>query len=369
MIAETKEMTPYTLQRAGVGAEGIQHVDSTAILVGVEDVLVADRYRKDLGDVADLKASIVEVGLLNPVTVRPWHGGYRLVAGERRLTAFKALGLAEIPARVARDIADARDALVAERDENTARKEMLPSEKAALGMAIEEMEKPAAKARQGARNDLISTSSSREQDVSHPARDAAAEAVDLSPATYTRLKTMVTLATDENQPEDVREAAQVGLEVIDAGGAIRGEYDRVKEVRRKSESVTVETPAASDVRALRRDELAAYHADLASRFPLPRLAFSAEAFNRYTSESSFAQSAREHGAKYAHTEKSYARHAAQSADWLERSSTNIEVAFDVFSHIDFSTITPEQAVDALQRIEALPRQLNLFIRELKGITK
>lgn len=366
MIAETKEMTPYTLQRAGVGAEGIQHVDSTAILVGVEDVLVADRYRKDLGDVADLKASIVEVGLLNPVTVRPWHGGYRLVAGERRLTAFKALGLAEIPARVARDIADARDALVAERDENTARKEMLPSEKAALGMAIEEMEKPAAQERMLA-GKAPCVPGNTGSDSGHKSRDAAAEAVDLSPATYTRLKTMVNLATDENQPEDVREAAQVGLEVIDAGGAIRGEYDRVKEIRRKSESVTMESPAGAG-RPLDHDSRV-WHESLAAKYPLPRIAFDAEGRDRHATLDAFQASARRYGVEYQFNEKSYARHAAQSADWLERSSTNIEVAFDVFSHIDFSTITPEQAVEALQRIEALPRQLNLFIRELKGITK
>ena len=158
MDSATQVETPHVLQNAGVVAKGNQHTDSTALLISVEDVLVTERYRQDLGELDDLVSSIVEVGLLNPITVREWHGGYRLVAGERRLSAFKKLGLSEIPARVARDIADARDALIAERDENTARKEMLPSEKTALGMAIEEMERPKAKARQGIRNDLIATS-------------------------------------------------------------------------------------------------------------------------------------------------------------------------------------------------------------------
>ncbi|WP_244304822.1 ParB/RepB/Spo0J family partition protein [Leucobacter viscericola] len=362
-------MTPLALQRAGVVVERNQRVDSTAIHVGVEDVLVADRYRRDLGDIADLKASIVEVGLLNPITVREWHGGYRLVAGERRLTAFKALGLAEIPARVARDIADARDALVAERDENTARKEMLPSEKASLGMAIEEMEKPAAKERQAAslikardaRWNSLSGSRDPDREKEVRARDVAAEAVGLGPASYRRIKNLITTAADDTNPEPLREAAREGIENIDAGGPIRGEYDRVKELRQKESTVTVEP-------ATKRDEADAWHAELAARYPLPRIAFEAEGHERHENAESFARAASYHGAKYRFNEKSYAKHAAQSADWLERSSMNLEVAVDVLSHIDFSTITPEQALEALQRIEAVPRQLNLYIRSLKGIT-
>lgn len=71
---------------------------------------------------------------------------------------------------------------MAERDENTARKPMLPTEAAALGMAIEEMEKPAAKARQGARTDLHSATGGGMS--GHEARDvaAAAEAVRLPSA-------------------------------------------------------------------------------------------------------------------------------------------------------------------------------------------
>lgn len=362
MNAEVIEMTPRLLQQGGVGTEGDQCVDSTAILLGVEDVIVADRFRKELGDVSDLKESIVQVGLLNPITVREWHGGFRLVAGERRLTAFMQLGLAEIPARVARDIGDARDALVAERDENTARKEMLPSEKAALGMAIEEFEKPAAAERQGARNDLVGTSCSREHEVEGSrSRDVAAEAVDLSPATYTRLKTLVNLSTDEEQPAEVQEAARDALEAIDHGAPIRRGYDKVKEIRRKSESVTVETtpPAESAARE--------WHARLAAKYPTAKHAYEAEGHERSATLNAFKTAVRSYGIEYRFTEVTYGKHARTSQDRLYRASISLETAIGVFEHIDLETITKEQAEDALQRIDA--RQFNLIIRSLKEISK
>ena len=61
----------------------------------------------------ELKASIQQAGLLQPVVVRPapqGGGGYQLIAGERRLRACQALGWERIPA-VTRD-ADDRTLLV-----------------------------------------------------------------------------------------------------------------------------------------------------------------------------------------------------------------------------------------------------------------
>ena len=231
--AETKEISRPSSQDSTAAQ------DSAAVLVAVDSVLVADRYRHDLGEVTGLARSIVNIGLLNPITVISYHGGFRLVAGERRLRAFESLGLAEIPARIARDIVEARDLLVAERDENTERKPMLPSESAALGMAIEAMERPAALDRQ-ASSRFGAGPGTRTGDEVRP-RDIAAEAIGMGEATYRRIKTIMGVAADENETEEVREVAQTAVAAIDAGAPVRGEYDRVKEVRRKSESVTVET--------------------------------------------------------------------------------------------------------------------------------
>ncbi|HEX9652148.1 MAG TPA: ParB/RepB/Spo0J family partition protein [bacterium] len=48
----------------------------------------------------ELKQSIAENGVIQPITVREMDSGYQLIAGERRLRAVKDLGLDRIPAYV-----------------------------------------------------------------------------------------------------------------------------------------------------------------------------------------------------------------------------------------------------------------------------
>lgn len=361
MSAQAEE-APHLLEQAGAGTDGDQYRQSIAetFSLPVDSVIVADRYRKEIGDVSELAASIVEIGLLNPITVRPWHGGYRLVAGERRLTAFKAIGLPEIPVRVARDIADARDALVAERDENTQRKPMLPSEAAALGMAIEEIEKPAARERQGARNDLVETSGSRDPEVAKPElrpRDIAAEAIGMGEATYRRIKTVKTLADDDTQPERVRETARDALAAIDKGASVRSEYERVKSAK----------STASDPRSNEANGTNDYLRGLADKYPTLRLAFEGEQGARYSTLDSLDYAARKAGVKWRFTERQWQVNVKTSTDILNRSSMAIEVALDAISErVDMSTITPEQANEALERLNS--SALTRIIRKLKEIS-
>jgi ParB family chromosome partitioning protein len=63
---------------------------------------------------AALARSIREVGVLQPVVVRPRDGGYELVVGERRLRAARLAGLASIPAivREGDDTESLREALI-----------------------------------------------------------------------------------------------------------------------------------------------------------------------------------------------------------------------------------------------------------------
>jgi ParB family chromosome partitioning protein len=78
---------------------------------------------------ASLAASIQEVGLLQPVIVRPRNTGFELIAGERRLRAAKRAGLATIPA-VVRD-SDDTDSLREGLMENIHREDLGPLELAA----------------------------------------------------------------------------------------------------------------------------------------------------------------------------------------------------------------------------------------------
>src|SRR5690348_13748352 len=98
--------------------------------VGLHEIKVGDRARTNLGDLADLTASIEELGLLQPIVVTEDH---ELIAGGRRLEACRKLGMAEVEVTIAERITDAAGLLSAERDENTCRKDMTPSELVAIG--------------------------------------------------------------------------------------------------------------------------------------------------------------------------------------------------------------------------------------------
>ena len=87
--------------------------------------------RQDVDPVAleELKASIRQAGLLQPVVVRSGKdGGYELIAGERRLRACQALGWERIPA-VKRDVDD-RTVLTLALIENLQRDDLSPVDEA-----------------------------------------------------------------------------------------------------------------------------------------------------------------------------------------------------------------------------------------------
>ncbi|MBC7868936.1 ParB/RepB/Spo0J family partition protein [Candidatus Saccharibacteria bacterium] len=67
-----------------------------------EIVADPDQPRRQFEEAAleDLAASIAEHGILQPIVVTPYRGGYQIVAGERRYRAAKLVGLDKIPALV-----------------------------------------------------------------------------------------------------------------------------------------------------------------------------------------------------------------------------------------------------------------------------
>ena len=100
------------------------------IEVSIEHVVVQDRFRKDFGDIDGLAASIKELGLLQPIGI---DSGYRLVFGERRLRACKQLGQDKVKVR----FVNLDSLLKGELAENEFRKDFTPSERVAIGAAIE----------------------------------------------------------------------------------------------------------------------------------------------------------------------------------------------------------------------------------------
>lgn len=99
--------------------------------------------------------SIRENGILNPVIVRPdQSGNYEMISGHRRLHAAKIVGLKKVPA-IVKEMSD-DEAIIKMVDANIQREEILPSEKAfAYKMKMDAMK------RQGARNDIASSTSTQ----------------------------------------------------------------------------------------------------------------------------------------------------------------------------------------------------------------
>ena len=63
------------------------------------------RQDYDESKLAELKSSIQEKGILQPILVRPITNGYEVVAGERLLRAARSLNLLEVPA-IIKDVTD-----------------------------------------------------------------------------------------------------------------------------------------------------------------------------------------------------------------------------------------------------------------------
>lgn len=120
---------------AGESASGLLEVPVNAVAPNPKQ----PRTRFDEETIGALAASIREVGILQPIVVRrAGDGRYEMIAGERRLRAAKAAGLATVPV-VVRDSDDQdllREALI----ENIHREDLGPIEQAeAFRQLLEEL--------------------------------------------------------------------------------------------------------------------------------------------------------------------------------------------------------------------------------------
>jgi protein gp37/ParB-like chromosome segregation protein Spo0J len=156
--------------------------------IPIHSIKIGERHRKQMGDLTGLADSIHEHGLLQPIGVTK---DRTLVFGERRLRACRdILHWDEIPAR----IVDVASIVEGEFTENQVRKDFTPSERVAIGKAIEEL----IGSRQGKRpDDQLRAISPEVKDGDRP-RDIAAKAAGFGGATtYREAKKVV----DEGVPE------------------------------------------------------------------------------------------------------------------------------------------------------------------------
>lgn len=188
------------------------------------------RHRTDLGDIRALADSIDTIGLIHPVVVTP---ECKLIAGGRRLAAAKSLGWDTIPVTVIHTLADATDALMAERDENTCRKDFTPVEAAAMRAAVTEAIRPLAEERTGGRPKTsgnfpeVSTTPRAERET----RNVAAKGTGYSGKTLDKVDKVIETAADETQPEPVRQTAREALNEMANTGKVDGPFKRTEEAK------------------------------------------------------------------------------------------------------------------------------------------
>lgn len=220
--------------------------------VRITDVIVGDRARKDYGDLTSLMESIREHGLLQPIGVLP---GNRLLFGGRRLEACRLLGHECIAFVVPQTQDDAVALHKAERDENTCRKDMTPSEKVGVAQVIEEMERPKGRERQADAGRMFGRGSNSSGTVDpkqtdEPYRrssDVAAEAVGMSRKTYERAALVSSAAADPELPDHVRVVAQEAKAGMDAGTlSIKGAQHKVNTAIGRSVESTAPAHAKTD---------------------------------------------------------------------------------------------------------------------------
>ena len=200
---------------------------SRVVKLPVDQVIVGDRHRKELGDIDALAQSILSVGLLHPIVVTERH---RLVAGHRRFEAWQQIHGTKvpIPAHVVDSVDSARLHLMAERDENTCRKDFAPSEAVALGLALEAIEKPRAEEREKAGK---APSGNLPQGPTGKTRDIVAPAVGMSPRTYDKAKAVVAASEDRKLPAEVRATAKEAVAEMDRSGKVDGAFRKVEVAR------------------------------------------------------------------------------------------------------------------------------------------
>lgn len=189
-------------------------------MMQLSEIIIAERPRKDMGDIAALAKSIEQCGLLHPVVVA--RDG-TLIAGHRRIEAVRTLGYTHVPVTVV-DVAE-----MAYAKRNGEHKTFTRTESVAVGILIEREHalKVAALVREqrvyaGKLSHGINVV--KEYTRAGKSVDVVATALGISNTTYTRARAVCIEA--EKNPELLGDLPAQ----MDATGNVNGTY---KELRRR----------------------------------------------------------------------------------------------------------------------------------------
>ena len=121
------------------------HLKTEQSEVEVERINIAGRNRTEYGNIPELALSIEQKGLINPVALmkynEPLEGkwDYFLLAGGRRIEAFKKLERAKIPARIYPDGLNGYEIRAIELEENLRRKDLNDAERLKMTKQVHDL--------------------------------------------------------------------------------------------------------------------------------------------------------------------------------------------------------------------------------------
>lgn len=212
----------------------------------VDAIKVGRRVRVDLGDIDELAASIQATGgLLQPITITP--DGW-LVCGRRRLVAVKKLGWTTVNVWVRTGISSPVAILLAEQEENTARKALTITEATTIYRELKALTGEDAARRQQA---TWLHGADGQQGGAGPAkfaapgraRDQAAAFVGFSHTTLDKVAAVQDAAHDEHADPMVREVAAGRMALIEQTGRVDPHYQAVRAAQQQAAHVAAEALA------------------------------------------------------------------------------------------------------------------------------
>ncbi|MCE5235675.1 MAG: ParB/RepB/Spo0J family partition protein [Clostridiaceae bacterium] len=179
--------------------------------------------------IQELADSIAQVGLIQPLVVRPVPSGYELVAGERRLRAVKTLGMKTVICIVQNDVVDEASAMMA-LIENLQREELSYLEEAgcysqllsSFHLTQEELAKKLGKSQSSIANKL------RILKLPPAVKDAMVEAG----LSERHARALLSLREEKHQLDAVKKIAEKGLSVKETEAYVEKTLNRLYDEKR-----------------------------------------------------------------------------------------------------------------------------------------
>jgi|SRR4029077_1566912 len=171
------------------------------------DVKVGKRFRKSIGDTSGLRASIISSGLMHPIVVDK---DLNLIAGQRRLSVFLALGRKTIPAMVI----SPKDARLAEAQENGQRMQWTDIERENLAKELSDADYSqeeigvAIGIAQNSVSELLTAKKIREENVSAADNISSTKLSEMASLTPEERKIVLPTIDEETKRSEIRDRVQ-----------------------------------------------------------------------------------------------------------------------------------------------------------------